>query len=869
MRFFGRYRRDRDLAEEIQTHLALAEDDYRRRGMSGEDARNAALRAFGGVLKTRQVYREQSSWRWLEMLRQDARFGLRVVLRDRAFALTAILVLGLGIGVNNMQFTILYAHTLRGLPIDDAGRVLIGSLVDERGTDRGVSFAEYQDLRADASLVSDLAAFGAQASVALGDRGRAPDRYLAVYTTGNAFEILRVSLLMGRSFSSEEQQPGGPRVAILGARAWRARYQADPTILGREVLINGEAARVIGVLPADSGFPSTAEVLMPVSQAPNIAPVRGDMRTLRAFGRVRDDASIDEAAAQLRTRLTHAARVGGDTARGLLPSVAPISVRFRGRATDPAWMAFFAVGFLVVAVASANAANLMITRGVRRTREIAIRGSLGASRGRVVIQLLVESLVLATLGGGMGLVVSIAGVRLFQAGVPVSEMPYWWRYSMDLTVFIALVLVSFATVLIFGLVPALQTSKADVARVLKDGGWSGTGRRSGRWLTTTFMVLQLALSVVLMAHVSMSLGDDDAVPSDRLIARSDVVTAALSLPSDRYPTAAERAAFFRHLEERMRALPGVESAALTNLLPTNGATERRLQLTAGDPPEQMPSVWTVYVGSGYFDVLGLPLVRGRDPGAPEPSDGPVPVIVNERFAGMFFPSADPIGQQMTLVAPNPRDGTPKPVTIVAVAQDIRHRFGVHDPVVYLPLSEAAPPLVSLMVRSRIDAAATTAQLREGVFGLDPNLPVFQASTLARVVHEAGWNARASSRLVTALSLIVMLLSTVGLYAVTAHVVSQRAKEIGIRLAVGAQPAQIGRMVLGSSALYVSLGLTVGVLCTLAWDGVFGSGLVNIRLADPAVLGPVITVLALVAFAACLAPARRATRLDPVATLRQD
>ena len=869
MRLFGRDRRDRELVDEIEAHLVLAEEECRRVGMSDEDARDAARRAFGGVLKTRQMYREQKGWRWLDSLLQDARFGLRVLLRDRAFALTAIVVLGLGIGVNNMQFTIIYAHTLRGLPIEHPGRVLMASFVDERGADQGLSVPEFQELQAGGDRFHEFAALGSAVSVALGDPGRAPDRYLAIHTTGNALEVLRIQPLIGRAFTAEEEQPGARRVTMLSAGAWRARYNTDPGILGREVLINGEPATVVGIIRERSGFPSNAEVLLPIAQAAGFSPIQRDTRTLRAFARIRDDVSIEEARAQLDTLLVQTAAASGEPGRGLLPRVTPISARFIGRATDPAWLAFLAVGFLVVAVASANAANLMLARGVRRTRELAIRGSLGASRARIVVLLLTESVVIASLAALVGLAVSVAGVRVFRAGVPVDDMPYWWHYSMDLTVFTVLVLVSFGTVLIFGLVPALQSSKADVARVIKDGGWSGTGRTSGRWLTTGFMVAQLALSVVLTSYVAINVFDNDAPASDAIIETTDVLTASLSLPADRYRTVEQRAAVLQQLEQRVRAIPGVAAATLTSAPPRNGATEQRLQLAPGTPRNQLPAVWTVLTGSDYFGTLRLPLRRGREFAISEPAGARTPAVVNESFVERFLPDADPIGQQMAIVSSNPRDDGTTAVTIVGVAQDIRHRPGRPDPVVYLPLPAAPPRLVSLIVRSTLDTATTTSQLRDAVLAVDAHLPVFQAKTLARAVDDALWNIRVSSRLVTVLSLIVMLLSSVGLYAVTAHAISQRAKEIGIRIAIGAKPAQIRRLVLRSAAMQVALGLFLGVLCTFAWDGAFFTGRVDTRFAEVRVLGPVASILAIVLLTACLAPTRRAMRLDPVATLRQD
>jgi predicted permease len=860
---FGRNRRDRELTEEIETHLTLAEEEYRRRGMSDDEARDAARRAFGGVLKTRQMYRDQGGWRWFETLVLDARVGVRTLLRDRGFTLTGILVLGLGIGVNNMMFTIIYTHTLRALPIAGADRVLMGSLVDDRGIDRGVSYSDYQALMTDSHLFEGFGAFGGISSVSLGDHGRAPDRYLAVYTTANAFDVLRIRPLAGRTFSTPEQAPGATRVALLGEGAWRSRYTADPAVLGREVLIDGKPTVVIGIIRAESGFPSTAEVFLPIVQAPQYSEER---RMLRAIGRVLNGSQVDAAQAQLTTLLANVGEAT-DTGRGLRPSVGPITTRFRGRATDPAWIAFYAVGFLVVAVASANAANLMLARGARRGREIAIRSSLGASRPRIVFQLLVESVVLAVAGAVVGGAVSMAGVRLFRLGVPQDAMPYWFHYSMDMTIFAALVAISLGTVIIFGLVPALHSSRTDASRILKDGGWGGTGRLGARWLTTGFMATQLGLSVVVMSYVVHDfIGEDTTVLSDSLIETPDVLTAAINLPADRYPSAGHRTAFFSQLQERARALPGVSAVALTNSLPWSGALEQRLQRNDWSEREHLPVLWSVMVSPGYFDTLRVALLQGRDFSGREPFPA---AIVNERFVQSFSPDANPIGEQITLLSPNTNDESSTSVTVVGVAQDIRHSGGAPAPLVYLPVAAAPPAAISVMLRSSGDVAAAAAQLREAVLALDPNLPVHQVMTLGQAVRNVEWPARVSARLVAILSAIVLLLSTVGLYAVTAHAVVQRSKEFGIRVAIGARPRQVQRLVLSRAAAQVALGLLFGIGATYAWDNVFASGVTARHFTDPRVLVPIAGVLAFAMVLACLMPIRQALRLDPVATLRQD
>ena len=865
MRFVGR-RRDRDLVEEIDTHLSLAEEEYRRAGLSDEGARDAARRAFGGVLKTRQMYREQRRWRWLDTLLQDVRFALRTLGRDRGFAATAVLVLGIGIGVNNMQFTVIYTHTLRSLPIADAGRVLIGSLVDERGADRNVSYAEYQDVLKEGNRFEALGAFGSVSAVALGDTGAAPDRYLGVYTTATAFDLLRIRPILGRAFTHDEEQQGAARVAMLGEVAWRNRYNADPSVIGREVLVDGKPTTIVGIVRDQSGFPSTAEVFLPVTQVPRFSMAR-DHRIVRVLGRVRDGVSAEEAQAQLRTLLVNAAASSGDTARGLLPSVGPITTRFRGNAGDPAWIAFYAVGFLVIGVACANAANLMLARGARRGREIAIRSSLGASRTRVVFQLLVESVVLAAGGAIAGIAVSMAGVRLFRLGVPETALPYWFRYSMDPIILSALIVVSFATVIVFGLVPALQTSRTDASRVLKDGGWSGSGRRSSRWLTTGFTAAQLALSVVLMSYVVHEFVDErEIVPSDAVIESLDVLTGTITLPADRYATPEQRAAFYTQLQERLRASPGITSATVASSLPKSGAVEQRLQPDGIADRDLWPSVRRVDIGADYFDTLQLPLRRGRDF---ETRDTSASAIVNEQFAKLFMPTVDPIGQRITLRSPRANEDTATSVTIIGIAPNIRHDTGLPAPLVYLPVSAQPPASMSVLLQSSVDTAATTRQLRETVLGLDQHLPVYQVVTLERALYDVGWNIRVAGRLVGVFSFIVLLLSTVGLYAATAHSVSQRSKEIGIRMAIGARPGQVGRWVLSGAALHVALGLLFGIAATHAWDQAFSSGIAVGDFADPRALIPIVLVLALAMVIACAIPLRHAVKLDPVKTLRQD
>ncbi|MGQ0732166.1 MAG: ADOP family duplicated permease [Acidobacteriota bacterium] len=867
MRLFRRPSREDDLAEEIAVHLAHAEDEHRRAGMAPDKAHDAALRAFGGALKIRQLHRERRRPRWAEAFRQDTGFAVRTVRRHPGFAITAMLVLGLGLGVNNMLFTIIYGHTLRGLPIEQANRVLHASFVDQRGADLALSFADYQHVRDGATLFAGVAAMGPSIPVALGDPGRAPDRYLATSLSSNALDTLHVRPLLGRGFTPQDDQAGTAPVALLGAGAWAARYGSDPAVLGRDVLIDGRPTTVVGVLAEASGVPSPAEIWLPAAHSPGFSATSRAAAIFRVFGRVRDDAPVDQAAAQMASLLAQAAAAGGGEDRRL-PRVVPISARFLGRPTDPAWLAFITAGFLVLLVSCANAGNLMLAHGVRRSREIAIRGSLGASRARLFLQLLSESLVLAMLGGVVGLALSMAATRVFASAVPEGVLPYWLHYSMDGTVFGALVVASFLTVLVFGLVPALQASRTDVSRVLKDGGWGGTGRLAARRWTTAFTALQIGLSAVLLSYVVMEWRTrSQPPPSDAAIERGEVLTAAMSLPAASYATAEQRRRFLRAVSERFGSLPGVLSFALTSTLPRYGAVEQRLLLDArAAAPDQRPTVWSVAIGPGYFDTWRLPLVQGREFTDTDTASDAV-AIVNRRFAALFFPDSNPIGRHITVVSPSAA-AIQTPRSIVGVSQDIRHRSGIEvDPLVYLPLDDAPPVNVSLLVRSAIDPAVMARQLRDSVLLIDAAVPLHRLMTMRTAAQEAGWNARVSARLVSVLALIVLALSGVGLYAVVVHAVSQRTKEFGIRVSMGARPSDIRRLVLSRVARQVGLGLVVGVLSTLAWDRAFFGGEAAGDLMRPAVLLSSLAVLTAITLVASLIPVRRATRLNPVVALK--
>jgi putative ABC transport system permease protein len=868
-----RRRRDERLSEELQAHLDMLTDECVAAGMSQAEARLAARRRFGVVDNVKADYRKQRGLPLLDGLWNDARFGVRLLRRDRAFTVAAAFVLAVGIGVNNMLFTILYAHTLRGLPIPAAQRVLYLTTIDEKTRDGGISLIEFEELKRATRSFAGLAAFTSEAVVIAGD-GRTPERVEANYASGNAFGVLGVPSLLGRGLEPEDDQPGRPAVGILGRGVWQSRYGADPGVLGRQILVNGTPTTVIGVVRDRSGFPSTAAIWLPLAYAPDLSAQRREPRTLSAFGRLHDDIPFQSAAAEVDAFFTRLSIEHPQSNTHVRAKTVPINEQYFGRVTEPAWLAFITAGFLVVLISAANVANLMLARGLGRTREIAIRTSLGATRLRVFRQLLMEGVVLAGLGGLGGLGVAAVGVRLFRSAMPENALPYWFDYSLDLRIVAALVSVSVLTVLIFAVLPAIQVSKPDVAHVLKAGGRGGVTAGTTRRWTTGFLAAEIALAVVLLAGLSVNIRTAKApLPSDVLIETRAVVTGVVSLPAATYPESGERAEFYRKLGQRLQAVPGIASTSVASALPLSGGSEQRLEIVDhGDTdPAGAPVVETFAVGPRYFETLGLAMVRGREFSGAGVNGSESEAVVNERLAQQFFSDRDPIGQRIALIAvANKTPTPPRWLTIIGVAPDVRQR-AAQDPqaAAYVLYDSAPSPTATVLIRGHQPPERLTTSLREQVQALDPSLAVYRVRTMRDVVRDAGWLNRISAALFLTLTAIAVGLSVVGVYAVAAHGVTRQTHEIGVRLALGAPASFVVRMILRTAFLQVAIGFFAGIGCTVVWEHLFSSGQSDVRATDPRSLAMVAATLVLFTCIACGLPATRATRLDPLVAIRHE
>jgi len=807
---------------------------------------------------------------------QDLRYAVRLLVKDKWFTLVAATALALGIGVNNTVFTFVNAVLIRGLPFDDPDRIMSLGTRDARNRDGGVSYLEFQDWREGTKAFAGMAAFSGQ-TMNVSDEGRAPERFGGPYISGNAFKLIGERPILGRDFLPEDDRPGAPPVVILGNGIWKTRYGSDKSVIGRTIKINELPVTVIGVMPEGFKFPILADLWIPVVHLAGLADQKRDARNFQVFARLAKGVTIAQAQAELNTITERVAHDFPATNKDIKASVMTFNERYNGGPIRLIFLTLMgAVGFVLL-IACANVANLLLARSVNRAREISVRVSLGATRFRIVRQLLVESVLLALISGVLGFGLSIIGIRLFDAATANVGKPYWIQFTLDGRVFAFLAAICLGTGLIFGLAPALHVSKTDINEVLKEGGRSGSGLRARRW-TSALIVVELALTLVLLAGAGYMVRSFLTLyQRDVGVETAHLLTMRLQLPNRKYPTPDQRRDFYARLDERLSALGNVQAASITTNPPMGGGNSRVLAVDGRQPVagEQPQTVTQVMIGPHYFETAGLRLVRGRAFDQVDGTPGHETAIINQRFVAMHFPNEDPIGRRIRLTPDGPAPpGTPPAatVTIVGIAPTVRQRNFqevLPDPVVYVPLRSQAPPFATLMLRTAGDPAALTPAVREEVRAIDPDLPLFGIMTLDAALAQNRWMFQVIGSMFAIFALIALALSAVGLYAVTAYSVSQRTQEIGVRMALGAQAKQVWWLILRGALVQLAIGLTIGIAGGFGVGRLLSSILVQSSSRDAVTLSSIAVLLVVVSIAACFWPARRATRLDPVSALRYE
>jgi predicted permease len=804
----------------------------------------------------------------------DLKYAFRMLVKDPWFTSVAVLALGLGIGVNSTVFTFVNAVLLRGLPFANADQIVhVNARNTAEGNSQGVSYPDYLDWRAQARTFASLAAYQ-PSTMNISDSGHPPERANGVRVTANTFGILGEGPKLGRDFAAGEDRKGAEPVALLGHGLWKTRYGSDPSIIGRSIKINEIPTTVIGVMAEGMKFPNNADLW--VSLVPDADMERRDLRRLNLFGRLAPKVSLRQAQTELTGIAKGLEQQYPDTNKAMDAEVMTFNDRFNGGPIRMVFLALMgAVGFVLL-IACANVANLLLSRSARRSREIALRIALGASRGRVIRQLLVESTLLACLGGVLGLLLSLVGVRLFDMAVANVGKPYWIKFTMDATVFAFLVAVCLATGIIFGIVPALQVSKTNLNDILKESGRGNAGGRRARWLASSMVIAELALTMVLLAGAGLMIRSFLKLYSmDIGVDTGHMLTMRLTLAEKKYPTPEQRRIFYEALLPRLSAIPGAASASITSAPPASGAGSRALEIE-GRPeadPKKVPQVTTLFVSATYFDTLGVPLRQGRPLRDVDGDEGSEAVVVNARFASQFFPGEDAVGKRIRLKpgGRGPEAQQPKPwMTIVGVAPTIRQRNVQDvdpDAVAYLSYRLEPPQGTAILIRGLGDPGSLTSAVREAVQATDPDQPVFGVQTLQQALAENRWPYRVFGSMFTIFAVIALVLSAVGIYAVTAYSVTERTQEIGVRMALGAQPRQVSWLILRQGLVQLTIGLALGTAGALAAAPILQTLLVQIKPSDPATLAGIALVFTAVTICACLIPARRATRLDPLAALR--
>ena len=862
-----RDRLEGELDRELRDHVERQAADHVRAGLPEAEARRRARLEFGGLDQVKELCRDVRGTRWIDETWQDLRFAARLLVREPWVAAGAVLALGLGLGISSAAFTAYNGLLLRGLPVDDQQRITALAMRDETGAEQGVSYLDFLDWRDATASFRDIAAYS-EPPMNVSDPGMGTERFFGARVTANAFGLLGVQPVLGRDLSPDDDRPGAPPVVLLGHGIWTTRYGADPKVLGRIIRVNDVPSTVIGVMPEGFEFPFWADLWQPLSLTPGLAEHERDRRVFRAFGRLADGVSLARAQADLDAVSAGLAEAHPATNAGLRPRVAPFHEYFHPQ-HQPALNAVLAASVLVLLIAWANAASLLLARAARRPREVGMRVSLGATRGRIVRQLLAESGVLAGLAGLLGLGLAALAARLLSLSIAPLGAPFWIEFPVDGRVTAFLTLACLSTVPAFGLAPALHASRANVVDVSTSGARGPTsGGRERRWMAW-LVTAEVALTLVLLAGAGLMARSLLTVAhADRVVDPDGMTAIQLFLPETRYPSAEQRLAFFRAFDERIASTAPGLAAARASAPPFVPAPRRQLAIdgrpVAGDGAP--PTVGIVTVSNDYFEKLDLGLRRGRAFTDRDGTAGNETAIVNRLFAETFFADEDPLGRRIRLTPRGePADDAPW-LTIAGVSPTVRQSFGAAPaiPIAYLPYRAEPLAFMQILARDERQAAMAIGAVRE----LDADIPL-RVYTMDVVLGNTMFLPRLIGWLLAAFAWIALVLSAVGLYGVTACAAAQRTHEIGVRMALGARAGQVGWMVLRRGLAPVAVGFAAGGWGALTVGRLFESWLVETPPTDPVTQSAVAALLVAVSVAACVRPARRVARLDPLVALRHD
>jgi putative ABC transport system permease protein len=811
----------------------------------------------------------------MKSLLQDLRYGVRMLLKKPGFTVVAVFALALGIGANSAIFSVVNAVLLRSLPYKDPNHLVIAwetnpqLLNDYLKTHNEASPANFYDWQAQTTVFENLAAFRWRDFSLTG--GDTPEQVRGNSVTTNMFATLGVQPVLGRDFLAEEGQAGKENVVILSYGLWQRRFGAAPDIIGKTIGVNGRPVTVVGVMPQGFEFPrAAAELWSPLALEDELKANRRS-HFLYTRARLKPGVTIEQAQAEMNTIASRLQQQYPETnnQRGIrLASLSQESVE----QIRPALLILLAAVGFVLLIACANVANLMLARAAARQKEIAIRTALGAGRLRIIRQLLTESVLLSLLGGVCGLLLALWGIDLLLASMPrefALGIPGWNQIGLDYRVLGFTLAVSVLTGILFGLFPSWQASKYDLNESLKEGGKSSASSSRKRF-RSALVVSEVTLALVLLVGAGLMMRSllhlMDVKPG---FDPQKLATLRLALPQARYSNDEQVVSFYSQLTRRLKSVPGVESVSTIDMMPMGGSGGTISFLIEGRPaPPQgeYPEANARTSSPGYFQTMRIPVLKGRDFSEHDTVNTPLVVVINETMARKYWPNEDPLGKRLL----SPGNRMP-PAEVIGVVGDIKH-FGLDDHAeeyVYTSAIQTPGNSMFVVVRTATDPVSMTATLRKEVQSLDKELPVFDVKPMEQRITESAGSRRLVMFLLGIFAIVALLLASVGIYGVMAYAVTQRTHEIGIRMALGARRGDILRLVIRQGMLLVLLGVTLGLLVSFAVTRFMAGMLFGVTANDPATLTGVSLLLAVIAFIACLIPARKATKVDPMVALRYE
>jgi putative ABC transport system permease protein len=815
---------------------------------------------------------------------RDLRYGLRTILKSPGFAVVAVLALALGIGANTAIFSVVNTVLLRSLPYGNSERLVVLSTgSDPTAEPRGpLSYPDLLDYREQAKSLEYVAGYQGVGTVLSAGAGDEPERVRGTEVMADLFPALGVRAAHGRVFTREEDVEGGPTIIVISDGLWRRRFASDPGVVGREVKIglSGRGATIVGVMPPGFKFPpeqtESVDYYIPfISES--MRQGSDEMRNrdsvfIPVVAKLREGVSVEQAAAEVATVAGRLEAQYPETNTHRRARLASLHEDLVGQVRPALLILLGAVG-LVLLIACANVANLLLARAASRGREIALRTALGATRGRVIRQLLTESMLLSLAGGGAGLLLAVWGVDVIIKLSPAS-VPRLAETSIDARVFLFTLGVSILTGVVFGLAPALQASKTDLAESLKDGGRSGSAGAARSRMRAVLVVTEVALSFVLLVGAGLLVKSfRHLVTTDPGYSPERVLALTVALNSKKFADDESRAAYFREATARISQLPGVEAAGLTRLLPLGRSDIFNSFNIAGRPPfapGSRNSARSYTADPGYFRALGVPLRRGRVFNAMDVKNSPPVIVINEALVRKYFADEEPLGRQIIIDGPDNKPLPPR--QIIGVVGNVRFE-GLNDlevPEYYIPFEQSPDTVAEVVVRSKErDAAALAPSVRSALKGVDPNLLIWETQTMDELVSRSVAPQRFNAALLGLFAALALLLAAVGIYGVMSYTVTQRTHEIGIRMALGARGRDVLRMVVRQGMLLTAVGLALGLVGALALTRLLASLLYGVSTTDPFIFLTVPFALAVVALVANLVPARRAMRVSPLVALRYE